>query len=136
MMNSRFTVSVHILTLLAQAKDELLSSEYIAGSININPVLVRKELTNLRKYDLIASREGKNGGSYLGKPPEDILMSDVYKAAHSSTLLGQLKNKPNPHCVVGKQITKQLDRLSDQAEKAMLEQLGKVSLKKFMRSFK
>ena len=79
MNNTRFSISLHILTLLARAEDELLSSEYIAGSININPVLVRKELINLRNQGLVASREGKNGGSYLNKPARDIYLSDIYR---------------------------------------------------------
>ncbi len=49
MNNARFQISVHILTLLAKAEGEALSSELIAGSININPVLVRKEISVLRK---------------------------------------------------------------------------------------
>jgi DNA-binding IscR family transcriptional regulator len=36
MNSSRFSISIHILTLLARAGDELLSSDHIAGSVNIN----------------------------------------------------------------------------------------------------
>jgi DNA-binding IscR family transcriptional regulator len=66
-MNGQFQIAVHILTLLSKQPDELLSSDYIAGSININPVLVRKEISNLRKYGLIDSKEGKAGGYTLKK---------------------------------------------------------------------
>jgi Rrf2 family protein len=135
LINSRFAISVHILSLLARAEGELLSSDYIAGSININPVLVRKELINLRNHNLVASREGKNGGSFLGKPAGSITISEIYKAANSSALLGQLKNRPNQQCPIGKQITKQLDQLSEGAEEAVLRHLKKVSLKNFIRSF-
>ena len=68
MSNGRFSISLHILTLLDQGKDELLSSECLAGSININPVLVRKEIANLKKHGLVESKEGKAGGFTLGKP--------------------------------------------------------------------
>ena len=47
MSNGKFAISVHILTLLASEPGEYCSSEYLSGSININPVLVRKELVNL-----------------------------------------------------------------------------------------
>lgn len=135
MINSRFAISVHILTLLARTEDELLSSEYIAGSININPVLVRKELINLRNHNLVSSKEGKNGGSYLSKPAAGIKMSDIYQAVNHSSLLGQPKNTPNPYCAVGRNISKHLDVLSKNAENAMIVQLEKVSLKKFILPF-
>jgi Rrf2 family protein len=135
MSNSRFSISLHILTLLAKADHELLPSEYIAGSININPVLVRKELINLRKHNLVASKEGKNGGSYLNKPAGEIYLSEVYRAVKQSDLLSKSKNKPNPHCPVGRQINIHLTNLYNDAEKALLGQLGKVTLKKFTLQF-
>ena len=87
MNNSRFSISVHILTLLASAKGEVVTSDYLAGSININPVLVRKELINLRKHNMVGSKEGKNGGAYLSKAAEEIRLSDVYEAVRQRSLL-------------------------------------------------
>lgn len=135
MNNNRFSVSLHILTLLATAGDELLSSEYIAGSININPVLVRKELSNLRKHGMIETREGKAGGSILAKPAKQILLSDVYAAVRQVPLLGQNKNEPNPSCPVGKQINKHLDDLYTDVEKTLMQKLGKTSLFDFSKQF-
>ena len=48
MNNSRFPVSLHILTLLEDARGGVVSSEYLAGSINFHPVLVREDVINLR----------------------------------------------------------------------------------------
>lgn len=42
-----------------------MSSEYIAGSINVNPVVVRKEIKNLKALGYIQSKEGKGGGAKL-----------------------------------------------------------------------
>ena len=125
MNNTRFSIALHILTLLARAEAEWLSSEFIAGSININPVLVRKELANLRNHQLVESREGKNGGSCLSRPAREICLSDVYLAVHQQELLAKSKNKPNPHCQVGKQINTHLTRLYNNAEKALLHTTGK-----------
>ena len=131
MNNSRFSVSIHILTLLARAGDKLLSSDHIAGSINIHPVLVRKELINLRKHKLVATKEGKNGGSYLKKPAGDVYLSEVYRAVHQNTLLAKSKNKGNPQCPVGSRIDTHLTRLFKDTEKAVLGCLEKTTLKKF-----
>jgi len=82
----------------------LLASEYIVGSINANPALVRKELSNLRNYGLILSKERKSGGYSLGKPAQQIKLSDVYQSVKKQPILGQAKNLPKPDYPVGKQI--------------------------------
>ncbi len=135
MNNSRFAISVHILTLLAGANGEVLSSDYIASSININPVLVRKELINLRKHGMIASKEGKNGGTYLNKAAKDIRLSDVYEAVKLSPLLGEAKNVPNPLCPIGKHIKTHLNTLYTDAEAAMVSQLSTTTLQSFLNKF-
>ncbi|MBV9496028.1 MAG: Rrf2 family transcriptional regulator, partial [Acidobacteria bacterium] len=42
--SSRFATAVHILTLLAGENEEPLTSDYIAGSVNTNPVVIRRLL--------------------------------------------------------------------------------------------
>jgi len=136
MNNGRFAISLHILTLLAHKAGEWLSSEYIAGSININPVLVRKEISNLREAGLVESREGKNGGTTLALPPSKILLSDVYKAVRQEMLLGRTKNSPNPDCVVGRQINQHLDELYTEVEQTLVQKLGKKTLAEFHKQFR
>lgn len=135
MNNARFAISLHILTLLEKSGGELLSSEYIAGSININPVLVRKELSNLRNHGFLQSKEGKNGGSYLAKPAVDISLGDVYVAVRQNSLLGTSKNSPNPQCPVGKQINTHLDELYEVTEHALLKELSGKTLANFSAKF-
>jgi Rrf2 family protein len=134
MTNVRFATSIHIMTLLAMQPGEWLASEYIANSININPVLVRKELGNLRKHGLVESREGKNGGSTLAKPAMNILLSDVYRAVQSAHLLGRF-NDPNPDCSIGKQINQNIKKLYQDAEEALLHKLSRQSLAEFCSLF-
>ena len=135
MNNSRFSIAIHIMTLLSRANGELLSSDFMAGSVNINPVLVRKEISNLRKKGLIISKEGKNGGSSLAKPAEKILLSAIYEAVRQTPLLGQTRNSPNPDCEVGRQINTHLDNLFLDAEKAMIARLNQTTLADFTNQF-
>ncbi|HEY9045491.1 MAG TPA: Rrf2 family transcriptional regulator [Ohtaekwangia sp.] len=135
MNNGRFSISLHILTLLDRFPGELLSSEFLAGSININPVLVRKEISNLKKHGLVESKEGKTGGFSLGKPSKQIRLSDIYTAVRQAPILGQTKNDPNPKCLVGKQINKHLDDLYADAEDALVKKLGKTTLAEFTSRF-
>ena len=136
MNNSRFSISLHILTLLNEAKGTLASSEYLAGSININPVLVRKEIMNLRKHGFVDSKEGKGGGSFLAKNASNINLGAVYKAVNNSNILGQSKNEPNPKCPIGKQINQHLNTLYNDAEKALIENLSNQTLADFALKFK
>lgn len=84
---------------------------------------------------MVKSKEGKNGGFSLNKPEGDIRLSDVYRSVHQSSLLRKSKNKPNPNCIVGRQINIHLDNLYNDAEKALLGELEKVTLKKFVYRF-
>jgi Rrf2 family protein len=134
MNNGRLATSIHILTLLAMNKNDLLSSEYIASSININPVLVRKELSNLRQHGLIESKEGKGGGSYLAKPAREIILADVFRSVRQTPVLGR-SHETNQKCPIGKQIKEHIDNLYLNAEEAMIKRLEKISLADFCKQF-
>lgn len=133
-MNGRFPIAMHIMTLLCAA-DDYLSSDYMAGSINVNPVLVRKELSNLIKHKLITSREGKNGGYTLSKPAIGISLANIYQSVKQGNVLGQAKNQPNPACPIGKQINNHLKDLDNEIEQAMLNKLGTTNLAEFCKKF-
>ncbi|MBD1384486.1 Rrf2 family transcriptional regulator [Mucilaginibacter rigui] len=133
-MNGRFPIAMHIMTLLCTA-DDYLSSDYMAGSINVNPVLVRKELSNLIKHQLITSREGKNGGYTLSKPATSISLASIYQSVKQGNVLGQAKNQPNPACPIGKQINNHLKDLDNEIEQAMLNKLGTTNLAAFCKKF-
>jgi Rrf2 family protein len=136
MNNARFQISVHILTLLAKAGGEPMSSDIIAASININPALVRKEISILRKAGMVQSKEGKNGGCFLAKNAQNILLSDVYKAVkQDATILGKSKNEPNPACPVGRQINQHIAGIYQIADDAVLESLGQITLATFSNQF-
>ena len=78
---SRFTIAVHILTLIAQNKENetKLTSDLIAGSVGVNPVIIRKTLSQLKKADLILVQRG-SGGATLVKTPEEINLLQVYRS--------------------------------------------------------
>ncbi|WP_293785647.1 Rrf2 family transcriptional regulator [uncultured Pedobacter sp.] len=135
MSTSRFPIALHILTLLNEAKGTVVSSAYLAGSINVNPVLVRKEIMNLRKHGFVESKEGKGGGSFLAKDAKDINLGEVYQSVSGSKILGQHKNEPNPKCPIGRQINQHLDALYSAAEQALMNNLAKQTLADFAARF-
>lgn len=134
-MNGRFQTAIHILTLLQINEGQSLSSDYIAGSLNINPVLVRKEISNLKLLGMITSKEGKAGGYTLSKPAAQITLAEVYQSVMGNTILGKAKNEPNPACPVGKNINKHLSDLSSQLDQTLFKQLGNITLAEFSNQF-
>ena len=84
--NSKFTIAVHILTMLANAKDASLKSDYVAKSINTNPVVVRRIWASLAKADLLVSRTGSSGGARLAREASEITLLDIYRAVETGCL--------------------------------------------------
>ena len=134
MNNVEFATAVHILTMLAITGDNL-SSAYIAGSININAAMVRKSLSILRTHGLVETKEGKGGGALLAKPADKVFLSDIYHAVNDSPLLGKL-NRPNPDCNTGRQINAHLLELYNQADRALINKLSRITLADFCKKFK
>jgi Rrf2 family protein len=135
MISGKFAISLHILTLLSKSPDDFLSSEFIAGSLNMNPVLVRKEIANLKKNGVVESKEGKNGGTRLAKPSAAITLEDIFKMTFESVTLGFCKNEPNLECPVGKNIKSNLEALYCDINKSISNKLGKISLLEFTKEF-
>ncbi|MGC5746636.1 Rrf2 family transcriptional regulator [Chryseobacterium sp. NFX27] len=135
MNNTRFATAIHIMTLLAKSPQEWLTSDWMAGSININPVIVRKEISVLREAGLIASRQGKDGGSQLAKNADQISISEIYRAVKNTEVLGKKNQNPNPACSVGKEINIHLNTLFEETDVLVTQFLGDKSLKEFSEQF-
>ncbi|MHA8059914.1 Rrf2 family transcriptional regulator [Aquirufa beregesia] len=135
MISGKFAISLHILTLLTKFPNEYLSSEFIAGSLNLHPVLVRKEIVNLKNNLLVISKEGKNGGTMLAKPASHITLDHVLKITLEKVSFGYSKNDPNPNCPVGKKINNKLDMLYTNLNNQITGQLMNMTLEQFSNDF-
>jgi len=135
MISGKFAITLHILTLLSKFPDDYLSSDFIAGSMNLHPVLVRKEIANLKKNHIVESKEGKNGGTKLLKPASEINLDHVFKMTFDTVSLGYSKKDPNPDCPVGKQINKNLDELYASINQKISVQLSGITLTEFSEKF-
>jgi len=126
--NSRYTVAVHILTLLAHCGPELVTSEFIAGSVNTNPVVIRRLLASLRTARLVASQGGPGGGWQLLREPGRITLGDIYLAVEGAALFPLHASTPNPQCPVGKNIQAALAAVYQAAGQALVDQLARTTL--------
>lgn len=135
MNNTRFATALHILTLLAASKEEWLNSEWIAASINVNPVVVRRELSLLSEAGLVKTRKGKTGGATLARNSASITLDAVYLVVRNSEVLGKRNVKPNPNCPIGKTINQQLDSLFSTIDEAVIKELKSKTLENFVSEF-
>ncbi len=60
-ITSRFTIAIHSIALIECNKDMKVTSNIIAGSTNVNPVIVRGVLSQLKEAGIIHSRQGASG---------------------------------------------------------------------------
>lgn len=135
MNNVRFATITHILTLLANYSDEWLSSDLIAGSININPVIVRRELGVLQEANLVISRKGKDGGSKLNVTSREISLGDIYLLVKKTDVLGKKNLNTNVKCSIGKNINQKLDALFIETDRLVLDSLRSKTLEDFVKQF-
>lgn len=126
--NTRFSLAVHVLTLLAEHDPASVSSEAAAGSAGTSPVHIRRVMSNLRNVGIVDSHSGAHGGWTLARPAKRITMSDVWDAIYGDENIVALHPEPNPACPVGANIGAVLDDLSVRATDAARAELAKVTL--------
>ncbi|KDN58661.1 Rrf2 family transcriptional regulator [Exiguobacterium sp. AB2] len=128
-ISSRFAVGIHILTLIEFNKDGVTSSDYLAGSVNTNPALIRKIMAMLKKADLIEVKPGV-AGAKLTKELTEISLYDVYQAVNvvEENELFSIHDNPNPACPVGQHIQTTIEPIFIHAQSAMESVLKHVKL--------
>lgn len=129
MVTSRFAVGIHILSLLEINKDTVNTSDFLAGSVGTNPVVIRRITGMLSKAGLVDVKPGV-AGAKLKKEAADITLLDVYRAVNAveEDALFSVHDSPNPACVVGRNIQNAVTPIFISAQKAMEDQLASVSI--------
>lgn len=133
-VSTRFTVALHVLTLLADHPGQALASEFIASSVNTNAAFIRRLMGSLRRAGLVQSQPGTGGGWQLSRPPEKITLSIVRSALGEGPVFAMHSQTPNPKCSVGRHIQSALAEVYRDTEKAMETQLGRHTVASLLRS--
>lgn len=133
-ISTRFSIAVHILTLVAFCPNEC-TGDFIAGSVNTNPVIIRRIMGMLKKAGLVEVRPGV-GGASLRRKPDEITLLDVYRAVQATEegLFG-FHEAPNPQCPVGRNIEEALRSEMTEAQRALEERLARTSIGQLMARF-
>ena len=123
MVNQQFATAVHILTALACNKKELMNSDSLATSVNTNPVVIRRLLSQLTKAKLVATARGKAGGVRLAKEPVQISLKDIYLALSPTESIAPRTKSPHKECAVSCAMHSIMTTVADGTQKAMLKYL-------------
>ena len=129
-ISSRFTIALHIFACVDTFKEEYkVTSDFLAASINTNPVIVRKILSQLKNAGLINVARG-TGGITFTRPPADITFLEVYEAIEpvENGDLFHFHEAPNPACPVGRNIHGLLDGKLLAIQSAMETEMKKYTI--------
>ena len=131
--SSKFVVATHVMVAmaafkLASGKYQVFKSDFISGSVNTNPVVIRRILGLLRKAGLVVSQTGPVGGSKLAKNPETITLLEIHDAVEDSCLFHLHYRDPNQECPIGHNIQDALSGVFADAESAIKKVLAKKTL--------
>ncbi|WP_236339700.1 Rrf2 family transcriptional regulator [Paenibacillus plantiphilus] len=134
-ISTRFSIAVHTLSLIAVSPNDC-TGDFIAGSVNTNPVVIRRIMGMLKKAGLVDVRPGV-GGATLLKDLDRITLLDVYRAVNvtEENQLFRIHENPNINCPVGRNIEQVLQAELKDAQSAMEQRLAGTTLDQLISKF-
>ena len=137
-ISSRFTVSVHMLICIEMFKnDRKVTSDFLAASVNANPVVIRRILQQLKKAGIVSVVRG-SGGADIARPLEEITLLDLYNAVEcvNGGGLFHFHENPNQLCPVGRNIHAVLDGRLEEVQAAMEREMSSVTMRDILNDTK
>src|SRR3954471_2955219 len=98
-VNTQFSIAVHVMAAIAH-HEGVFTSEILAGSVNANPVFVKRVLVQLSKAKLAKPTVGKSGGYDLARSPKSISLLDIYSAVSPPSAFAIHSYPKSKGCVV------------------------------------
>ena len=129
-ISSRFTLAIHIFACIDTFGNSYkITSDFLAGSTNVNPVVIRKILSQLKNAGLGDVARG-TGGTTVTKPLNEITFLDIYRAVDciENGDLFHFHENPSPNCPVGRNIHSILDDKLLRVQNAMEQELASITL--------
>ena len=127
-IGTKFSVSIHILLSVEVFKNDYkVTSDFIASSVNTNPVVIRKLMSLLRNAGLIVIAQG-TGGIELTRPPSRITLLDIYNAVEPRADMFRIHQDTAPGCPVGGNIEYLLSPYFDRIQNSFRDELNKTTL--------
>jgi len=129
-ISSRFTIALHIFACIDYFQNEYkLTSDFIASSVNVNPVVIRRLLQQLKAAGLVEVARG-TGGCTIAKSTDEITFLDVYEAVEcvEDGELFHFHENPAQNCPVGRNIHHALDDKLARVQSAMENEMRHITV--------
>lgn len=126
--NVQFSVAVHVMTALGYYPNRQNTSSLLATSVEADPTFIRRVLSKLSKAGLITATRGRHGASALAKPPEQITLLDIYRAAEAPATFSIHAYQIEEGCAISENIRTLMSKVLDQAQDSFEESLGEQTL--------
>ena len=126
-VNTQFSIGVHVLAALANYETSF-TSEVLAGSVNANPVFVKRILVKLSKAKLVKTTVGKSGGYDLVRSPKSISLLDIYSAVNPPGAFAVHAYPKSKGCVVSCNIKEVMGEVLARTQKTLEGDLKRTTL--------
>lgn len=134
--SSRLTLATHILLCIEEFhKDYKVTSTFLAGSTNANPVNIRKILGQLKEAGLIKVEAGVGGATILADPKEVTLLT-IFNAVEVEEDLFHFHENPSQKCPVGNIIHGILDSPLEKVKTDLEKSLDSITLQSLIDDMK
>lgn len=131
MVDQKFSVAVHIMTVLAFEgceKGRLYTSEQLAKSVRTNPTVVRRLVSRLVEAGVLNAYKGKSGGVELARCPNEISLEDIYSAVSDKKLFHVPDRKAHSACPTSRAMGKLMTEVVEGFETNSKKYLAGISL--------
>lgn len=129
-ISSRFSIAIHMFACMEYFKNDYkITSDFLASSVGVNPVIIRKITSQLRDAGIVNVARG-TGGITLAKEPKDITFLDIFDAVDSidDGELFHFHENPSTECPVGRNIHLILDDKLKKVQDAMEKELRSLTI--------
>ena len=127
-----FWTGLHIMLALAYNPGVRLSSTDLASSVDVNPVTVRRVISELSAAGLVDTQTGPGGGATLARPADRITVQDVYEALGEPPFIEGHSKRPVDHCAVSVCMPRVFHRLNDAVTQKATPVLKKTTLQRLI----
>ena len=126
-VNTQFSIAVHVLAALAHY-EVTFTSLVLAGSVNANPVFVKRILVKLSKAKLVETTVGKSGGYALARDPKKISLLDIYQAVDAPSAFAIHTYAESKGCKVSCNVKEVMGDVLERSQKTLEAELERTTL--------
>ena len=126
-VNTQFSIAVHVMAAIAH-HEGVFTSEILAGSVNANPVFVKRILVKLSKAKLVKTTVGKSGGYDLARSPKSISLLDIFYAVNAPSAFAIHTYAKSKGCMVSCNIKEVMGEVLIGTQKAVENDLKRTTL--------